>query len=135
MSTDEQTQIAYADCFSGVSGDMFLGALLDAGMPLDHLQSELAKLDLEEFTIQSFKQQDQNINSTRFVIESVKSETVRAWKDIRSLIEQSGLKNKVKKNLCKYLPASQKRKPKYMTVRSKISIFMKLEELTPSLIL
>jgi uncharacterized protein (TIGR00299 family) protein len=96
MSTDEQTQIAYADCFSGVSGDMFLGALLDAGMPLDHLQSELAKLDLEEFTIQSFKQQDQNINSTRFVIESVKSETVRAWKDIRSLIEQSGLKNKVK---------------------------------------
>ena len=93
MSTEEQTQIAYADCFSGVSGDMFLGALLDAGLPLAHLQSELAKLDLEEFTIQSFKHLDQNINSTRLVIKSAKSETARAWKNIRSLIEQSGLEN------------------------------------------
>jgi uncharacterized protein (TIGR00299 family) protein len=96
MSTEEQTQIAYADCFSGISGDMFLGALLDAGLPLAHLQSELAKLDLEEFTIQSFKHQDQNINSTRLVIKSAKSETARAWKNIRSLIEQSGLEKLVK---------------------------------------
>jgi uncharacterized protein (TIGR00299 family) protein len=96
MSTEEQTQIAYADCFSGISGDMFLGALLDAGLPLAHLQSELAKLDLEEFTIQSFKHLDQNINSTRLVIKSAKSETARAWKNIRSLIEQSGLEKPVK---------------------------------------
>ena len=96
MSTDIQTQIAYADCFSGISGDMFLGALIDAGLPLDHLQEELAKLDLEKFTIKSFKHLDQNINSTRLVIESEKSETVRAWKDIRSLIEQSGLEKTIK---------------------------------------
>jgi uncharacterized protein (TIGR00299 family) protein len=96
MSRDEQTQIAYADCFSGVSGDMFLGALIDAGLPLDHLQAELSKLDLENFTLQSVKQQEQSISSTRLVIESEKSETVKAWKDIRLLIRQSGLENKVK---------------------------------------
>jgi len=96
MSTDEQTQVAYADCFSGISGDMFLGALIDAGLPLGHLQVELAKLDLEKFTIRSFKQQDQNISSTRLVIESEKSKTVRAWKDIKSLIEKSSLKKTVK---------------------------------------
>jgi len=36
-------KIAYADCFSGISGDMFLAALLDAGLPLERLRSDLAK--------------------------------------------------------------------------------------------
>ncbi len=41
-------KIAYADCFSGVSGDMFLAALLDAGLPLETLQAGIAKLNLPE---------------------------------------------------------------------------------------
>lgn len=41
-------KIAYCDCFSGISGDMFLGALLDAGLPLETLQGELAKLHLPD---------------------------------------------------------------------------------------
>lgn len=41
-------KIAYVDCFSGISGDMFLAALLDAGLPLEHLQSQLAQLNLPE---------------------------------------------------------------------------------------
>lgn len=41
-------KIAYADCFSGVSGDMFLAALLDAGLPLEGLQEGIAKLNLPE---------------------------------------------------------------------------------------
>jgi uncharacterized protein (DUF111 family) len=34
----------YLDCFAGISGDMFLGALLDAGLDFDHLREELSKL-------------------------------------------------------------------------------------------
>ncbi|MDO9122368.1 MAG: nickel pincer cofactor biosynthesis protein LarC, partial [Anaerolineaceae bacterium] len=41
-------KIAYADCFSGVSGDMFLAALLDAGLPLEVLQQNIDKLNLPE---------------------------------------------------------------------------------------
>lgn len=41
-------KIAYADCFSGISGDMFLAALLDAGLPLEVLQAGIAKLNLPE---------------------------------------------------------------------------------------
>jgi pyridinium-3,5-bisthiocarboxylic acid mononucleotide nickel chelatase len=41
-------KIAYADCFSGISGDMFLAALLDAGLPLDVLQDGIDKLNLPE---------------------------------------------------------------------------------------
>jgi uncharacterized protein (TIGR00299 family) protein len=41
-------KIAYADCFSGISGDMFLAALLDVGLPLDVLQDGIQKLNLHE---------------------------------------------------------------------------------------
>lgn len=41
-------KVAYCDCFSGISGDMFLGALLDAGFPLEVLEEELAKLHLPD---------------------------------------------------------------------------------------
>ncbi|NMC86457.1 MAG: nickel pincer cofactor biosynthesis protein LarC [Anaerolineaceae bacterium] len=42
-------KILYCDCFSGISGDMFLAAMLDAGLPLEYLRGELEKLALPEF--------------------------------------------------------------------------------------
>ena len=45
-------KIAYFDCFSGASGDMILGALMDAGLSLDVLANELAKLDLDHYDLQ-----------------------------------------------------------------------------------
>ena len=96
MSSNIQTKIAYADCFSGVSGDMFLGAMIDAGLPLDTLQAQLEALHLEEFTIQCIKQQNHAISSTGLIIKSENSEKNRTWKDIRTLIEKSGLQNAIK---------------------------------------
>ncbi len=37
-------KIAYLNPFSGISGDMLLGALVDAGVPLAHLKKELKKI-------------------------------------------------------------------------------------------
>lgn len=42
-------KILYCDCFSGISGDMFLGALMDAGLPVEYLAEQLHLLDLHEF--------------------------------------------------------------------------------------
>ena len=45
-------KIAYFDCFSGVSGDMILGALLDAGLALEDLNREIAKLGVQDVAIE-----------------------------------------------------------------------------------
>lgn len=43
--------LAYLDCFSGISGDMLLGALLDAGLDLEALRTGLASLPLARYTL------------------------------------------------------------------------------------
>lgn len=44
---DEVMRIAYLDCFAGISGDMFLGALVDAGVPLQVLRDAVDALELD----------------------------------------------------------------------------------------
>lgn len=44
-------KIAYFDCISGISGDMTLGALVHAGMPLEHLRGELARLGISGYDL------------------------------------------------------------------------------------
>jgi uncharacterized protein (TIGR00299 family) protein len=75
---------------------MFLGALIDAGLGLEELQAELEKLDLEHFSLRSFKKQDHAISATRLEIEAGKSGAARTWKDIRELIGHSGLHGAIK---------------------------------------
>ena len=101
MSSDKQTKIAYADCFSGVSGDMFLSALLDAGLPLEILQEQLEALHLEGFTIRCVKKQIHAISSTGLIITSENCNESRTWKHIRTLIEKSSLQRAVKEKSLK----------------------------------
>jgi len=57
----------YLDCFSGISGDMTIGALIDAGACFEHMQSELKKLNLEEEYELSIKKVNKNgITATKF---------------------------------------------------------------------
>ncbi|WJH32202.1 DUF111 family protein [Paenibacillus sp. CC-CFT747] len=44
-------KIVYLDCFSGISGDMTLAGLVDAGADRDYIETELAKITLEPFTL------------------------------------------------------------------------------------
>ncbi len=63
-------KIAYFDCFSGISGDMVLGALVDGGVDPDALSTELAKLKLDEFTLRFEKATKHSISGTRAVVET-----------------------------------------------------------------
>jgi len=89
-------KIAYFDCFAGASGDMILGALLDAGMDLDHLKHELAKLKLTGYTIQSKKSDKGGISATKFDVRVTHDHHHRNLKDIVQIIDKSRLTDLVK---------------------------------------
>ena len=89
-------RIAYGDLIGGVSGDMFVGALLDAGLPLDRLKSELKKLPGLNYRLEVTKKTVYGIRATRFRVVCGKREPERPWKEIRDLIRQSALDPEVK---------------------------------------
>ena len=57
-------RIAYLDCFSGISGDMFLGALVDAGVPAQLLEQTVAALNIEA-RLQIARVQRNGISATK----------------------------------------------------------------------
>ena len=57
---------AYLDCFSGASGDMVLGALLDLGLPLDELRKALGSLSLEFAGISADRVLRSGVSATKF---------------------------------------------------------------------
>jgi uncharacterized protein (TIGR00299 family) protein len=86
------TRIAYLDCFSGVSGDMLLGAMLDAGLPLESLRAELAKLRLPGYRLGAESVRRAGLSATRATVALGKRrQHARLLPDILALIEGSDL--------------------------------------------
>ena len=59
-------KMLYFDCFSGISGDMTIGALLDLGVELAYLRTELRKLPVEGYDIQASRVVRANISAMKF---------------------------------------------------------------------
>ena len=89
-------KVAYIDCFAGISGDMMLGALVDAGLSLDALRTELAKLRLHEFELRSQKVKKHGISATKVDVIAEEGHVHRHLKDIVDIIEGSGISDKAK---------------------------------------
>jgi hypothetical protein len=85
-------KIAYFDPFSGASGDMTLGALVDAGLPLERLTSELGKLRLSGYRVRAEPASQHGIHGTRVVVETTSAgHHHRDWATIREMIGGSEL--------------------------------------------
>jgi uncharacterized protein (TIGR00299 family) protein len=56
----------YLDLFSGISGDMFIGALLDVGLDFSHLEAELKKVNLEGYHLHISRAKRAQIEGTKF---------------------------------------------------------------------
>ena len=67
-------KIAYFDCFSGASGDMILGALIDAGSSRKKLIEELNKLSVDNYELDSRKVIRSSITGTKFNV-TIKEDT------------------------------------------------------------
>ena len=89
-------RIAYGDLIGGVSGDMFVGALLDLGLPFDRLKVELKKVPTLQFDIRSRKKTIQSLRASQFQVTCPKHEAPRSWKQIRDLIKRSKLDARIK---------------------------------------
>ena len=90
-------KIAYLDCFAGASGDMFLGALLDAGLALDDLRTALSTLPLQGYTLRVAKEERNHLFGTRFIVDVEKDrQPARSFADIKTIIDAAGLSRWVK---------------------------------------
>jgi hypothetical protein len=90
------TKAIYLDCFSGISGDMLVGALLDAGLSLASLQGELSKLSVKNFSPSAFKVMKGNIAATKFEVNPGHEQAHRHLSHIVKIIRESELADRVK---------------------------------------
>jgi hypothetical protein len=90
-------RIAYFDCFSGASGDMILGSLIDAGLSLRLLKEELGKLRIPAINLRVRKVLKAGISATQVIVEGRdEKRSHRNLKEILRIIERSGLGAEVK---------------------------------------
>jgi uncharacterized protein (TIGR00299 family) protein len=84
--------LAYFDCFSGVSGDMILGALVDAGLRVDALRRELSLLATPGFSLRAEQVQRAGIAATRVHVDlDQAAQPLRHLPDILGIIHASKL--------------------------------------------
>jgi pyridinium-3,5-bisthiocarboxylic acid mononucleotide nickel chelatase len=98
---DKPQRAVYFDCYSGISGDMVLGALVDLGVDLKKIRAGLKSLGLSKgYEIKSRVVQRGLISGTKVdvVLKPVKRSHGRHFSTIKNLIEKSELPEKVKSN-------------------------------------
>jgi len=88
--------IAYFDCFSGISGDMTLGAFIDLGVPVKWLKENLDRIPLTGFDVSADTVTRNGITAKSAHVRVECDKTSRDYAQIRSLIENSPLPRNVK---------------------------------------
>ena len=94
-------RVAYFDCFSGISGDMILGALVDLGVDIKGIRRALKRIDIEGYKLERKKVKRNGLSCTQIKIklDNKKSRHIhRSFSNIKKLIENSELPQKIKKN-------------------------------------
>ena len=94
-------KIAYFDCFAGISGDMTLGALVDAGADFERLKAELGKLGVEDYELKLDKVVKHGIAASDVTIQIEHHDHGhhhhgRGFTKIKQMIESSELSDRIK---------------------------------------
>ena len=84
------------DCKSGISGDMFSGALLDLGVDPNWHENELSKLNLPNYKIKISKVKKNGVKATKFDVIIGNEHAHRYLADINKIINESNLEDEVK---------------------------------------
>lgn len=89
-------KVAYFDCFAGISGDMIIGGLLDAGLEVRFLEEELEKLRLSGYRIEAKRANRRGISGIRFDVKVSEGHSHRSLGDIIEIIDQSHFEAHIK---------------------------------------
>lgn len=93
-------KILYFDCFSGISGDMTVGALLNLGLPFEYLEEHLQKLNMSDYQIKQSIAERHKISGTKFDVIVTDDKRHRHLKDITKMINSSDLSDRIKEISC-----------------------------------
>ena len=88
--------IAYFDCFSGISGDMTLGAFFDLGVPEEWLKDRLEAIPLTGFEVLAKTVSRHGIQAKSVEVRVKDDATSRHYEDIKSILEKSPMSSGVK---------------------------------------
>lgn len=94
-------RIAYFDCFAGISGDMILGALVDAGLDWEQFKSDLAKLSVAGYQLEKEKVVKKGISGTKVHVLTEEGHVHRHLQDVQNIISNSALPDIVKEKSIK----------------------------------
>ncbi|GAB4521339.1 MAG: nickel pincer cofactor biosynthesis protein LarC [Anaerolineales bacterium] len=89
--TPHNPTLAYFDCIGGASGDMLLGALLDAGLPPERLRADLDSLHLPGFDLEIRTVYRQGFRATKVDVRVLDERTERHLPEIEAVIRESTL--------------------------------------------
>ena len=88
--------IGWLDLSAGASGDMLLGALVDAGVPLDVLSAAVAALPVEPIRLVAEQTTRHGLGATRVHVRAPDSAAHRTWSDVRAILLDAGLPTAVR---------------------------------------
>ena len=83
--------IGWLDCAAGASGDMLLGALVDAGVPVGTLQAAVDAVGVEPVELAVSTAERHGIGATAVEVRAPDAATTRTWADVRGLVESATL--------------------------------------------
>ena len=98
------SRIAYIQSIGGASGDMLLGALVDAGLPLEVLTQELAKLGIDGYRLEAREETRCEVRGT-FLRVTLDDTTRHSPRHLLETVENSGFPEGVKQPACRTLKA------------------------------
>lgn len=88
-------QVLYFDCFSGISGDMALGALVDVGLDVDALRAMLQRLPVNGWQIAAERQTRSWLTGTRMQVHAPEQAVHRHLHDVTQIIQDAQLPERV----------------------------------------
>lgn len=91
------TKTGWFHCLAGASGDMVLGALVDAGVPLRTMQAAVDALGVEPISLAATEVTRHGLGATHVTVDAPETPVVRTWGNVRTILEDAELNEAVRR--------------------------------------